>query len=110
MVIRVRGSEKPQNNKTEKTRTTNSLTAASGRPTRINFGSPASLALTSTCTVSASMPCSAADEIVANMRHGSGRRGQGCRVLCHEASSEPVASQIHCNTKVNTTSERVIYL
>jgi len=51
----------------EETRSSDSFTAASGRPTRMRSGAPASPVLTSTSTGSASMPCRAAEWMVASM-------------------------------------------
>ncbi len=67
MVVRVRGVLKPLLLSAEKTRSSDSFTAASGRPTRISFGSPLSPELTSTWTSSASIPWRAAEESAASM-------------------------------------------
>jgi len=67
MVVRERGMCRPLLWRAEKTRSSDSLTAASGRPTRIRTGRPASPVLTSTSTGSASMPCNAAEWMVASI-------------------------------------------
>lgn len=48
MVVRVEGMRKPQLERAEKTRSWDSLTAVSGKPTRMKRSSPASPVLTST--------------------------------------------------------------
>src|SRR5262249_24539797 len=65
----------------EKTRSSDSFTAASGKPTRTSLGSPTSPAFTSTWTTSASIPCRAADAIVANMARISSARLPAIRRL-----------------------------
>ena len=61
IVVRVRGMSKPLLARAEVTRSCDSLTAASGRPTSTSFGSPTSPVLTSTWTGSPSIPESAPD-------------------------------------------------
>src|ERR1700759_4079723 len=67
MVVRVRGMRKPELLRAENTRSSDSFTAASGRPTRKSLGSPRSPVLTSTCTDTASMPTRAAEQIAASI-------------------------------------------
>src|SRR3954471_19456969 len=58
----------------EKTRSSDSFTAESGRPTRMRSGMPDSPVLTSTWTGTASMPSNAAEQMVANMGQWTVRR------------------------------------
>src|SRR5512140_2764589 len=72
IVVRVRGIRRPELLSAEKTRSSDSLTAASGRPTRMRLGTPVSPVLTSTWTGTASMPSNAAEQMVASMRQERG--------------------------------------
>ncbi len=72
-VVLVLRAAKPQWARAEWTRFADSFTAASGRPSRINLGSPRSFAFTSTCTGTASIPTSAAEVRVASMACYSSR-------------------------------------
>src|SRR5664280_3723933 len=76
MVVRERGIWKPLLWRAEKTRSSDSFTAASGRPTRMRTGGPASPVLTSTSTGAASMPCSAAEWMVASIAGYFSKRGK----------------------------------
>ena len=67
MVVFVVGGWKPQLPSAENTRSWDSLTAESGRPTKIYLSSPRSPLLTSTVTLCATTPRSAPDCVIASI-------------------------------------------